>query len=268
LPELWCGKQHACSILGRLASGGLLCFLDADVTITPNCIATLANELRTRNVALLSGFPLQETGTLTERALIPMMHVILLGYLPIIRMRTTTDPAYSAGCGQLMFVDREAYIAAGGHAAIRSSRHDGLALPRAFRIAGLRTDLRDLTELAKCRMYRGAREVYAGLSKNATEGLAAPARIVPFTLLLFGGQCLPVIVFAIRPSWLTLIGAVLAYAPRVLGAIRFRQSWMGVLVHPLAVVLLLIIQWIALIRYALRLPSNWKGRSYTPEKLA
>ena len=40
-------------------------------------------------------------------------------------------------------------------------------------------------------MYRGASEVWRGLAKNATEGIATPGMIVPATVLLLGGQVLP-----------------------------------------------------------------------------
>ena len=44
-------------------------------------------------------------------------------------------PAFSAGCGQVFLARRDAYERAGGHAAIGTSLHDGLDLPRSFRRA-------------------------------------------------------------------------------------------------------------------------------------
>src|SRR5205807_74198 len=125
--------------------------------------------LEKSGAALVSGIPRQETGTFFERLLIPLIHFILLGFLPMKRMRSTRKPAYAAGCGQLFLARRMAYDAMGGHAIIRSSLHDGLTLPRAFRRAGFQTDLCDATDLATCRMYCGAGEVWHGLAKNATE---------------------------------------------------------------------------------------------------
>jgi hypothetical protein len=160
----------------------------------------------------------------------------------------------------------------GGHAVIRSTLHDGLRLPRAFREAGLRTDLCDATDLASCRMYRGASEVWHGLAKNAVEGLGSPGLIVPASLLLFGGQVLPFMLLLAAP-WLTpgasivaLAAAGLAWLPRWLGVMRFRQSALGALLHPLGIVLLLAIQWYALFRSVLGGAPAWKGRVYTAER--
>ena len=142
---------------------------------------------------LASGIPHQETVSLLEKLLIPLIHFILLGFLPIRRMRRSRLPSFAAGCGQLFIARAHAYHRCGGHAVIRDTLHDGLKLPRAFRVAGLKTDLFDATDLATCRMYRTAGEVWFGLAKNAGEALAAPAMIGPMTAVLLGGQVLPVI---------------------------------------------------------------------------
>jgi Glycosyl transferase family 2 len=262
LPAAWCGKQHACWILSQLATRPISCFIDADVQVEADCIASLANELRAHRLALLSGFPRQRTETFVEGAVIPLMHFLLLGFLPMWFMRLTSRPSFGAGCGQMFVADRDAYRHAGGHAAIRASRHDGVTLPKAFRRAGFMTGLFDITHLASCRMYKNGTEVISGLSKNATEGLAAPARIVPFTSMLFGGQILPFILLATSPSRLAITAVALSYLPRVLATIRFRQSWIGTLFHPVGVLILLAIQWLALIRCLLGISSTWKGRTY------
>jgi glycosyl transferase family 2 len=271
LPAGWCGKQFSCSELGKLADRPVLCFLDADVRLQPDGLARMAAGLRQTKSALLSGFPRQITITPLEQMLLPLMHFLLLGFLPLDRMRRSVNPAFGAGCGQIFIADREAYLKAGGHEAIRESRHDGLTLPRAFRRAGFQTDLCDATSVASCRMYQNAREVIGGLLKNATEGLAAPKRIMPFSILLLAGQVLPLPLLAWSffgvasvASTILLIFALLAsYLPRIIAVFRYQQPLCGALLHPIAIALLLGIQWWALCRRWLRLPANWKGRTYS-----
>jgi len=193
LPEGWCGKQPACATLARHASHSLLVFVYADVRLSPDGFARMAAFLRTSRADLISSVPHQETVTLGEKLLIPLIHFLLLGFLPLHRMRQSLHPIYGSGCGQLSMARRKAYMTSGGHAAIRTSLHDGITLPRAFRRAGFMTDLVEATDIAACRMYRSWPEVWSRLAKNAGEGLAAPATLVPATLLLLGGQVLPVI---------------------------------------------------------------------------
>ena len=276
LPGGWCGKQHACHVLSRLARHDLLLFIDADVRLSPDAGARAVASLDSSGVALVSGFPRQETGSLLEKLLIPLIHVVLLGYLPIHMMRRRpTDPAFGAGCGQFFLARRAEYEKTGGHAAIRASMHDGLTLPRAFRAAGLATDLFDAADTATCRMYRGNVACWNGLAKNATEGMASPAAILPWTALLLGGHVLPaVLLLSASVGWVealpgyaasALVAAVGAtYAARAAGVLRFGHPLLGALLHPLGVLLLVAVQWSALLRRFAGRPAAWKGRSYAP----
>jgi hypothetical protein len=175
-------------------------------------------------------------------------------------MRASANPAYAAACGQLIMTKREAYRTTGGHAAIRGSMHDGIQLPRAFRRAGYATDIFDATDLAVCRMYHNAAEVWNGLAKNAIEGMAAPPRILPFTTILLIGQVIPFLAWPFAPAF--LLAAVLSWLPRILAWRRFNQPGLSALLHPVGIVVLLAIQWYALARKILRKPAAWKNRSY------
>jgi glycosyltransferase involved in cell wall biosynthesis len=273
LPAGWCGKQHACWVLAQEATHDWLLFLDADVRLSPNALQLMGAFAQASEADLLSGVPRQETGSWLERLLIPLIHFFLLGFLPLERMRRSRHPAYAAGCGQLFLARKSAYLAAGGHGAIRATLHDGLRLPRAFRAAGHVTDLFDATDVATCRMYRSSREVWNGLAKNATEGLAAPRLILPATVLLLTGQVLPLMLVSLPGMPLLArilagIALVLAYYPRVRGVARFGQPVLGAALHPLGILLFLLIQWYALILHLIGRPTGWKGRNYHTSPLA
>jgi hypothetical protein len=276
LPPGWCGKQHACWQLAQAARHDTWVFLDVDVAPAPDAIARAVAFLDASGAGLVSGFPRQQTSCLLDWLLLPLIHFILLGFLPLARSRTVTTPSLAAGCGQFFVTRRRDYEAAGGHAAIRASLHDGVKLPRAYRRAGLATDVFDAVPLASCRMYDRDADVWRGLAKNATEGVGAPATIVPFTILLAGGQILPFGLGAAGlaggflgwPRWgvaATLAAVALAWLPRLLEAVRFRQSVSSAIAHPLAVAVFLAIQWTALVRKALGCSTSWRGRSLTPQ---
>lgn len=288
LPDGWCGKQHTCFALSKLARFDTLTFLDADVKLEPDALARMALFLRESGAELVSGFPRQLTGTLLEKLLIPLINWLLLCFLPLWGMRHFRWSAFGAGCGQWLMTTRAAYEKVGGHATVKSSLHDGLTLPRAYRKAGCFTDLCDATNLATCRMYRSARGVWFGLAKNAREGMAANGQIGFWTVVLLCGQVLPFVVLPLalfvtapetwnpyyRPAdggdWLPVIelrlicfAAVLcALLPRLNAAGWFRQSWVGVLLHPIAILLLLAVQWYAIGRAVIGKPLGWKGRAH------
>jgi cellulose synthase/poly-beta-1,6-N-acetylglucosamine synthase-like glycosyltransferase len=272
LPGGWNGKQHACYALAQMARSNVLCFLDADVRLAPEALAEMSGFLSSTGSDLVSGFPRQETETPLEWLLLPLIHFVLLSYLPLAAMRALNASGFAVGCGQFLMVRRDAYRKSGGHAAIRTTMHDGLLLPQLFRRHGLRTDIADLTHLATCRMYQNASEVWRGLSKNATEGMATPARILPFTFLLLFGQVIPSVLaisLAIAPASysaheraLIFVSVAASFVPRILSVWKYRQSLLGALLHPFGVTLLLVLEWYALIRKLAGQPVTWKERAY------
>ncbi len=259
LPPGWSGKQHACMALAGMARHELLVWVDADVRLAPDALSRMAGFMASHDVGLASGFPRQITRTWAEQLLLPLIHFLLLGYLPLWIMRRRPDVGLGAGCGQLFIARRAAYDRAGGHAAIRASLHDGLTLPRAFRRAGQMTGLFDAGRLATCRMYTNAPEVWEGLCKNATEGMATLRALPLWTVILGGGQVVP---------WLLLpnpwaVAAVLATVGfRLVLAWRFRQPWLSALLHPIGVLGVLAVQWVSLWRAWRGRPSVWRGRAY------
>lgn len=271
LPPGWCGKQFACSVLATLAKHDIFCFIDSDVRLQPDGVARMVYFLQNSKAGLVSGFPRQEVETFFEKLLLPLMHFLLLSFLPFDFMRHFTNPSLGAGCGQIFVADSKSYFQAGGHASIRASRHDGIALPKAFRRAGILTDLCDATPVAECHMYHNAGEVFSGLLKNANEGIAAPVRIFVFSFLLGVGHILPFLLFFFINSknsnahWLydlASIACVLSLSPRVLAALRYQQPLFEALLHPFAIFVFLGLQWYARFRDLVGTPAVWKGRRY------
>lgn len=288
LPDGWCGKQHACYTLSKFARHDVFSFLDADVRLEPDALARMVLFLRKSRAELVSGFPWQETGTLLEKLLIPLINWLLLCWLPLWAMRRFRWSAFGAGCGQWFTTTRAAYETVGGHAAVKASLHDGLTLPRAYRKAGLWTDVCDATNVATCRMYRSASSVWNGLAKNAREGMASTRQIGFWTVVLLCGQVLPFVIVILEFHAITERAAVFRLLPitianadyrarlfpveiasfalfyillvRHCACWRFHQSGLGVVFHPLAILLLLAIQWYAVIRAVIGKPVGWKGR--------
>jgi hypothetical protein len=268
LPPGWCGKQHACQVLAGHASRPIALFMDADVRLSPDAINRMAAFMAEARVDLISGVPRQETRSFSEKLLVPLIHFVLLGFLPIKRMRSSRSVSFAAGCGQLFMARLTAYRTSGGHGALLASLHDGLRLPRAFRAAGFRTDLFDASEVAACRMYSSQAQVWRGLARNAHEGLGSPGLIGPATVLFAGGQILPWLFLALAPSKfafeVALPATVAILLIRFALAFRFNQSFLGALLHPIGIGALLGIQWFAFFRSTLNRPSRWRDRSYLP----
>ena len=266
LPAGAWGKPIACARLAEAARGGELVFMDADVRLAPGALQALCAERERVDAALLSGLPLQVTVGFAERLIVPLIHFVLLGFLPLLAMRRSVHPSFGVACGQLMIVERDAYFAAGGHRAVASQIHDGMALARLLRRVGFRTELADFTGAAHCRMYGSWREVASGFAKNAHEGLGSPRGIVPWTVLLVGGQTawlalVPLALGGAVPTLPVALAAALSLGTRAAIALKFAQPLSGVVLQPLGVAVLVAIQWWALWRRWRRRPVPWKERT-------
>lgn len=269
LPEGWNGKQHGCWRCAQAAMEdgcGWLLFTDADVRFSPDMARRTRAAAAELNADMVSTFPRQLTGTLSEALLVPVMFYLLLGYLPFARMRNTDDPAASAGCGQFLCVSAEAYRAFGGHEAFKATMHDGIRMPRAARQTGKRTDLFDGTDLARVRMYVGFSDAWRGFAKNAYEGLGSPILLVVLSLMHLTVHVAPwlVLPFAIGGGyWLSagllLLAGVVPVFSRLVIAGRLRHSILGALLHPVSILLTTAVQW-----HSFWLASQgkraWRGR--------
>lgn len=270
LPRGWAGKQRACHLLSQEARFDTLMFIDADLLLEPEAAAMAAGFLLADDrLGMVSGFPREVTMSWAEKLVIPWIHVLLLGYLPIDRMRRSTTPAYAAACGQWVIARRPAYREVHGHAASPASLHDGLSLPRAFRAAGWRTDIFDGSTLASCRMYEDLRSVWLGFGKSAGEGMATSVALPIWTLLIVGGHVLPPALLlaglASGQPQLALaggLGVAFNLALRLMLSARFNQSLASTFLYPFGACLVLAIQWHALLRHLLGRPNRWRGRHY------
>jgi hypothetical protein len=269
LPQGWKGKPHACHVLATLTDKPFLLFIDADVRLQPTGAARLVPP---DGMDLLSGVPQQQLGSLAEMLFVPMINSLIYGYLPVAPMRWLPgSQAFLAACGQMLMVRTSAYRASGGHAAVARYMHDGLQLARLFRRSGFRTDLVDGTELATCRMYQTAAQVWSGFSKNATEGMARPLALPIWTILLLGGHVLPIVAILVALSTpgvpLTFVVCALALLiiARCCQALRCREPWLVVALHPLGVILTLIMQWSAFVQHLRGKKVEWRGRRYATE---
>ena len=166
-PPGWTGKNWACHQLSLAARGDVLLFADADtVFVDPDAVGAIVDALEAGRADLLSGLPKQVVGTVDEALLVPLFYWAFLSFTPLAVGLVWRRPAFTRAVGQLMAFRRDAYHAIGGHAAVRGSVVDDLALARQVAHADLRCRLLDATSLVHCRMYRSGREAFAGFGKN------------------------------------------------------------------------------------------------------
>lgn len=255
-PPGWVGKNWACHQLAQAATGDLLVFCDADVVLRPGALQAVWAQQYRQRAEVFSVFPRQETRTLGERLLVPLIDETLLAFLPY-RLLDAPVPAAATANGQLLAFDRGAYRTVGGHGAVAGQILEDVALARRARRLGLKLGLALGGELVGARMYDGYRDAVAGFGKSlrAAHG-GTDALLAASFAFHFAAYTLPWLLLTANPAWPVSAGLGLAQRTLVNAKTGRRSWWEAALVPvtaPAALPVFLV---------ALRRTARWKGRSY------
>ena len=267
LPEGWVGKPWACHQLSKEAKGDYLLFVDADTRFSDITIANAVTLAHEEKADLISLWPYLESLTWSERLVIPFVHLFILFYLP--HWAKGSLRCLGAANGQFVLFRRDAYEKIKGHESVHNHMVEDIAIARNMRAAGFKVLNLDGTNpghsiaFVRCRMYTRFSEVWEGFTKNLYpsfdgnffaffffQSIQAVVFLAPFILLFtpFRGPLV----------WTEI---AIVFALRISLAHRFRQSYIGALLHPFGQLLVITIalnSWLQSLRG--RLP--WKGRHY------
>lgn len=232
------GKPWACHRLAGAATGSVLVFVDADVTLAPDGVARTVGLLRARGFSFVSPYPRQLADGLLPRLVQPLLCWSLLSFLPLRLAESARAPVSMAVAnGQLLAVDAAAYAAAGGHAGVAGEVIEDLALARLLRRAGGAGGVVDGSTIASCRMYRTAAELTAGYTKSGWAAFGSPAGAVAAAAAAALVYLAPPIA-ALRGSRAGRLGYAAGVAGRLIAVARTGGRWApDPLAHPISVTL-------------------------------
>lgn len=263
-PEGWLGKPWACARLADEATADVLVFVDADVMLYPHAVRACVETLRSGGFALVAPYPLQDAHGVLERLVQPLVTWAWMATVPLPWAERAQWPSMSAANGQLLVMDRAAYVRVGGHRAVAGEVLEDIALMRAARTAGERAVTVDGSQVAQCRMYRGPGEVVDGYAKSLWAAFGgAPGSLVGTGVLLLA-FVVPPVAAALSHDRRTRAWGAVGYAAgvtsRVLVARRTGEPRLpDTLAHPLSVAAfaaLTVESW----RRRRRGTASWKGR--------
>jgi len=260
LPSAWIGKSWACHQLAQQAQGEIIVFTDADTLWHPQALASLIAHQQATHADLLTIWPTQVTQSWPERIVVPLMMMVIMGYLPVAMTHHSRLSIFAAANGQCMAWRRSAYQRIGGHTLVAHNVLDDVTLARAAKQQGLRLRMADGNQLIACRMYTDWPSVRAGFAKNI---LAGYGNSVPF--LLFGTVFHWLIFLSPYPMLLSpyptlaILNLALGFALRALSAWYTHQRLVDAFSLPLGVLLMTRIAWQA-IRWHYSGGVLWKDR--------
>ena len=258
----WLGKPHACA-QGAAAAGEaeVLVFVDADVRLMPDAVASAVALLEAHGLDLVSPWPRQLAVSAAERLVQPLQQWLWATFLPLRPAERSPRPSLAAANGQFLVVRRSAYARAGGHGAVRGAVIEDIALLRAVKAAGGRGVVVDGSTLAACRMYDGWPAVRDGYAKSLWSAVGGrPAAAAAAAVALSLGWVLPPLA-ALTGSRAGLVGWVAGVAGRaVVAAGTGGRAWPDALAHPVSVLLLDVLVARSLAGHR-RGDLQWRGRA-------
>ena len=104
--------------------------MDCDVRLEPETVARTVGYLQQERLEFVSVFPHQETVGWSEKLVVPLISLMLYGFLSFSWVRRSTAAAFSAVSGQWMAVHPRTYRAVGGHGAVKSHILEDIELTR------------------------------------------------------------------------------------------------------------------------------------------
>ena len=238
LPEGWLGKNFACHQLVAHSTGVYLVFVDADVRISPSAIAAAITDMEKYGWDFISPYPRQIAESFFERLIQPLLQWSWISSVPLRFAERGKFASMVIANGQFLIVRRGAYLAAGGHKAIRHEVLDDLELARALVKNGFKGGVAEGSEVVACRMYDSRTDLFNGYAKSLWRAFGSPLGAITSAAFLFVTGVLPFLlaIAGYRAAWIAYFVIVIT---RYIAAARTRSTPSTALLHPLAILTLI-----------------------------
>jgi hypothetical protein len=257
-PAGWIGKSWACWCGARRATGDVLVFLDADVTLAAD---GLGRAVAAHRDGLLSVQPFHRTERASESLSAPFNVVSAMGSGAFALVGSA---GAATAFGPCLVTRRSDYFAVGGHAAVAGDVVEDIALAQRYRAHGLPVECRAGGTSVSFRMYPGGvRALVEGWTKNLAAG-ARSARRVPVAAAVVAVVAAFVVAGgAVTHRDLPAAAAYAAIAVGARGALRRlgRFRWWAWALYPLPLLFFVAVFTRSLWRTHVRRSVSWRGRT-------
>jgi cellulose synthase/poly-beta-1,6-N-acetylglucosamine synthase-like glycosyltransferase len=265
LPPGWIGKNYALHLGASRSQSEFLLFTDADVVLEPTTVGRAVCYALANNVDHL---------TATPRAVVPSLllnaFVVIFTNLFCIYTRPwkVSDPNSKAhiGIGAFNLIKRGVYQAIGTHEAIAMRPDDDIKLGKLVKLNRYRQDVVIGRDLITVPWYASLRELIHGMEKNAFSGVDYRVSMVIGATISLG--LLDVWPFAAvcllrgPAQFLYALTVLILLTHCWLSARDLRITRWTIFLFPVAVLLLMFIQWRAMILTFLNRGIRWRETHY------
>jgi cellulose synthase/poly-beta-1,6-N-acetylglucosamine synthase-like glycosyltransferase len=258
LPDGWIGKNYACHQLAQHADGKYLLFLDADEEVKPGLINSSVHRMHLHQLGLLSLFTNQQMETPGEKAVVPLMHFILLNLLPVRLIYLVKNAAVAAASGQFMLFDAAIYHQHQWHNAVKNKVVEDVEIMRLIKAEAYNGEALLANGMISCRMYKSYDEAINGFGKNFLA--AFNYSIIGFLIyivLVIGGPMIVIMTLNL-PLIFFMLGLIML-TRTMISLLSDQSAVNNIILHPLQMLNMLLIAVISIQKYLTK-TTVWKGR--------
>ena len=260
LPQGWLGKTWACHRLSESVDADFLVFIDSDVTLRPDAVASAIGSLVKNQLHLVSPYPKQIAPTLLARIVQPLLQWSWLTTVPLRSTRSTRRPSLAVANGQFLVCRADSYQVSGGHQAIKGEVLDDIELLRSFYRHGFSGCVIDGSQIATCRMYETNRALISGYSKSLWDAFGGPIGSLFVNSFFLFVYVYPLVGFYTGQEWFASLGLISGIVSRLVTAQTSKARMLpDSLLHPISI---LAFTWLNLVSWWRHLAgtNTWKSR--------
>ena len=256
LPDGWLGKSWACQQLADASSGDYLVFIDADVRLSSNAIASAISKMEKWD--FISPYPTQIADGFIQRLFQPLLQWSWLASVPLFFSQKLGIKSMAVANGQFLVIKKSAYVQSGGHESIKAEVLDDIMIARQLLSSGFSGGVAEASQVASCQMYKTAGTLINGYRKSLWNAFGSLLGTFVAIIILLLSSVAPFIA-SLFGSKIGLISFGLIVLSRVISSIRTGSIPNTAVLHPLAIVLLIsliIYSWIGKLTNTL----TWRDR--------
>ncbi|MBB5172301.1 glycosyltransferase [Texcoconibacillus texcoconensis] len=263
LPSGWLGKNHALAQGAKQANGEWLLFIDADVQLAPNTIASSVDYAKREEVDHLPMLPENKGGSKAFRAFFTYWSI--LGIINFTAIR-------HVGIGAYNLISKSVYDDIGGHDTIRLRPDDDLKLGKRVVDEGFKQQLALGYGWVYIQWYASLPQMIKGLEKNLFAFLNYRLSMVVFSsLALIFFHIFPfvaLIIFWHHHASLLLLATIVLYMLFYYMNTRvFHHPWRYVWYIPLHAIIFLYTLWRSTLKTLSSGGVTWRGTTYQLDEL-
>jgi chlorobactene glucosyltransferase len=258
LPAGWTGKNFACHQLALAAKGDFFLFLDADEQVHNGLINTAVYRMYQYKLGLLSVFANPYMLTNGERAVVPLLHYLLLGLLPLRLVYLIKNHFVAAASGQFMLFDAELYLRHQWHRQAKDKIVEDAEIMRMVKAEGFRGEALLANGMLSSRMYKSYVGAINGFSKNVLSVFSY--NIIWFLIYIILTISGPMMILTTLNIPLILFMTSIIVLGRLMSSLLAGQNPIyNLVLHPFQMLSLTAIAFIAIQKH-LTHSVIWKGR--------